>query len=70
MQSEKTALGYCVTKINLMQKLILRNPSVPHLNLGRDFTKSFSRSKIPHLNLGEGFYKVFFTVENPSPKFR
>ena len=27
MQSEKTALGYCVTKIILMQKLIFRNPS-------------------------------------------
>jgi hypothetical protein len=33
MQSEKTALGYCVTKIFLLQKLLFRKHALAHLDL-------------------------------------
>ncbi len=44
MQSKKTALGYCVTKIVLMQKLIFRNPSTVLLPLDHYHDPGLGRS--------------------------
>jgi hypothetical protein len=52
MQSEKTALGYCVTKINLMQKLIFRNPS----DLTDFLKNNFQKFSTDHSNLSLSWF--------------